>query len=242
MAWKMRNRNPQVCIYCGSEADTSDHIPPRALFEKWPANGIQVPSCASCNNGASKDDEYFRLVMTSRADTGNHPEAQAITQTVMKSLERKEARGFLESAFRSLTGIELSTPGGLFVGMAPGFIADLRRLNRVAARIIAAMFFFEAKERLPDAYEAIAFEQSGPKLDQATQHQLRAAIAEVQTVPGKTIGNEVFSYWFKRSDEDPYLSTWALLFYKAAGFIGWTVRKDRAKILRPPSLTPVDTR
>ena len=49
------------CLYCGSTADTKDHVPPKALLEKpYPKNCRTVPACKSCNSGFSSDEEYVR--------------------------------------------------------------------------------------------------------------------------------------------------------------------------------------
>src|SRR5438105_2116110 len=66
-----------ACVYCGErDATTEDHIPPRCLFGlPLPSTLIKVPSCFRCNNGASKDDEYFRMVLSFRHDI-DHPDAE----------------------------------------------------------------------------------------------------------------------------------------------------------------------
>jgi hypothetical protein len=53
------------CAICGKpcETTTRDHIPPKGLFGKpLPDNLLTVPSCQQCNQEASGDDEYFRLL------------------------------------------------------------------------------------------------------------------------------------------------------------------------------------
>src|SRR5258708_5405206 len=69
-----------TCVYCGGEATTKDHVIPRCFLEKpFPPNLPTVPSCRKCNQGYSKDEEYFLAVM---AQTGFVP-----------SLEQKVAKG-----------------------------------------------------------------------------------------------------------------------------------------------------
>jgi hypothetical protein len=52
------------CVYCGRQATTKDHVIPRCLLEKpYPPNIPTVPSCRPCNEGYSKDEEYFLAVM-----------------------------------------------------------------------------------------------------------------------------------------------------------------------------------
>lgn len=56
--------NPELfksCLYCGSNATTVDHVPPKALLEKpYPPNLYTVPACQTCNNSFSKDEEYIK--------------------------------------------------------------------------------------------------------------------------------------------------------------------------------------
>jgi len=50
---------PSGCIYCGSTADTREHVPSKVfLLEPYPDNLPTVPACKECNNNFSKDEEY----------------------------------------------------------------------------------------------------------------------------------------------------------------------------------------
>lgn len=53
------------CIYCGSGTDlTKEHVPPKSFLRRNYAAGLRkVPACWTCNNGFSRDEEYFRLVV-----------------------------------------------------------------------------------------------------------------------------------------------------------------------------------
>ena len=54
------------CIYCGGPAETRDHVPSRCLLERpYPENLPVVRSCARCNQGFSKDEEYFVCLIES---------------------------------------------------------------------------------------------------------------------------------------------------------------------------------
>src|SRR5690606_119926 len=62
----------QTCIYCRRLADSRDHAPPKLLLSKpYPPNMVTVPSCKSCNQEASLDEEYFRVLL---AHLGTSPE------------------------------------------------------------------------------------------------------------------------------------------------------------------------
>jgi len=85
---KKANKNFGRCAYCSETADlTRDHIPPKSLFRKpLPDDLITVPCCLTCNNGRSKDDEYFRLALSLRYDVDrSHAKDAAELRIPMKS-------------------------------------------------------------------------------------------------------------------------------------------------------------
>lgn len=53
------------CIYCGVRDNLNrDHIPPKGILRKpYPSNLATAPSCMTCNESYSKDEEYFRLII-----------------------------------------------------------------------------------------------------------------------------------------------------------------------------------
>lgn len=52
------------CLYCGSHADTRDHVPSRVLLdEHYPENLPIVPACGRCNAGFSLDEEYLACLI-----------------------------------------------------------------------------------------------------------------------------------------------------------------------------------
>src|ERR1700751_6135616 len=84
-----------VCVYCGqTKPVTADHVPPKNLFPKRPPRNLRtVPSCFDCNNGFSKDDEYFRLALTITENAKGHPDRDAVVDRVQRSLNAPAASG-----------------------------------------------------------------------------------------------------------------------------------------------------
>nr|WP_294814747.1 hypothetical protein [uncultured Sphingomonas sp.] len=65
----------RTCIYCGRNAETRDHVPPKALLlEPWPNNLRTVPSCSPCNTDWSLDEQYLAIMV---AHLTQHPEVAA---------------------------------------------------------------------------------------------------------------------------------------------------------------------
>lgn len=53
-------REHPVCAYCGGVATTTDHCPPRCLFDRrhWP-EGYEFPACKACNQQGRLDEQVL---------------------------------------------------------------------------------------------------------------------------------------------------------------------------------------
>src|SRR4051812_5642819 len=112
----------KFCVYCGSSnPSTHDHIPPKNLFPKPRPHLLTVPCCAECNASASKDDEYFGLMITLRHDTGEDPTVQKLWPALIRSLERPKGSGFARALFESVAPVDITSPGGLYLGRGTGY-------------------------------------------------------------------------------------------------------------------------
>lgn len=119
------------CLYCGSEADTKDHVPPKLLLERpFPPNLSTVPSCKKCNQSFSKDEQYFLVAMSqvgfvetlkSKLDDGG---------VVDRALTRSP--GFDERIVNSLRVDE----NGM-VYLEP----EIERFDRVSLKVAYGLFF-----------------------------------------------------------------------------------------------------
>ena len=56
-------RLEQGCRYCGGESNTVDHVPAKAFLDKPFPYLPTVPACLSCNQEASKDEEYVACLV-----------------------------------------------------------------------------------------------------------------------------------------------------------------------------------
>jgi hypothetical protein len=223
---KKKQQKVGACVYCGEiKPLTDDHVPPRSLFPRpWPSNLITVPSCADCNCGSSKDDEYFRLLISAREDTGGHTEVTKIHKKILSSLLKPNKVGFRKSVLASVNLVERKTPSGLYIGKSPAIDVDMSRIKRVARRIVKGLFYQETKIRLPSSYEAVAF----PIEYKDFSDQIVSSLIAIQP---RLIGNGVFSYRGYFLEDDPNESAWLMFFYEGAPFIGGTIPiSDASKI------------
>ena len=212
------------CVYCGSRKKlTKDHIPPKCLFAKpLPENLITVPCCRKCNEAASKDDEYFRSVIVLRRGAGDHVDAQKVSDKVLRALQRPGAKGLIKSLLGEVREFWYLNEQG-FYELGASYNVDLRRLDRVASRIIRGLFWKEFGECLPDDYEAWAYNASG--IQYMNEHQLRTIEHVVSEGELSVVGNNVFVYWKSIAPEDKYSTVWILLFYESVAFLCFTLPK-----------------
>lgn len=229
------NRTKKIgeCVYCGKIGlITDDHIPPKSLFAKpRPSNLIKVPSCKEChgeNKQVSQDDEYFRLMLTLREDTADHPDVEKILPIVFRSLTRPDKVGFTRSLLNNARYVNARTPSGLYLGKKAVYDVDLARLDNVAKRIAKGLFYHETAKRLPDEYEVIAYSESGlQNLSRDVREDLQVNV--IRSIMAKTpqvIGNNVFLYRVAFTNEDVYTSAWLFTFYERVSFLCITSLKD----------------
>ena len=59
-----QRKSSMTCVYCGGDADTREHCPPKSfLKEPYPNNLKLLPACGKCNNSFSQAEEKFKLLM-----------------------------------------------------------------------------------------------------------------------------------------------------------------------------------
>jgi hypothetical protein len=162
-------------------------------------------------------------MLASRADTRNVTEVNQILPTVLRSLSRPAARGFFRSVLSSLTWVEVYSPGGIYLGTAPGYVVELQRLSRVVERTTRGLFYHEFGYRLPPEHDVSAWAESGlGGVDSQVLKQLRGYCSTVVSQPGKVIGQGVFTYWYKRAEGEPNTTMWVMSFYQRVNFICMT--------------------
>lgn len=88
------NRLNDCCAYCGSYAETEDHVPSRCFLDKpYPQDMPVVPCCHECNRDFSGDEEYvFCMIDCMKAHTTNPDEIQRekTRKTLLHSIGLKE--------------------------------------------------------------------------------------------------------------------------------------------------------
>lgn len=221
-----------TCVYCGARGRvTKDHVPPRNLFgDRPPADLMTVKACYGCHDGTNEDDEYFRNTLIMRADMAGNAAVQDLLPAFARSLDNPEAPGLLTSTARSLRHVDVITQGGLYIGKRLAYDVNLRRLTRVAARIVRGLFSKLTDGRLPSDYVVHAYELGGfSPVDRGTADLFRANCSVVLARPPALIKGSVFKCWWAPSDKDKHTSMWIMVFFGKAVFFGLTGQESQLR-------------
>lgn len=78
------------CIYCGSIADTREHIPSKAFLNKpLPGDLPTLPACQKCNNGFSSDELFTNTYIECVKEFKERKNPEVLE---IQPLDRKEVR------------------------------------------------------------------------------------------------------------------------------------------------------
>jgi hypothetical protein len=217
----MSIKNYKLCVFCGEKpASTMDHVPPDCLFpEPKPSNLITVPACKNCNLGSSKDDEYFRAIITV-ADGNNEIAAQLVTQKIIPRFRKKPA--LLQSIMKSSKKVSVYSEGGIYLGKSPAIPYEPQRIHLVLEKIVRGFFWHETKTILGTDYCVKRFIFNPQFADQAKRG--------IAALPLRIIGDgKVFSYRYLLDENNKKLSCWWLMFFDASLFMLMTEPKTNSQ-------------
>lgn len=195
-----------VCAICGKrEATTVDHVPPKGLFPKpWPSDLITVPACGSCNNGASVDDEKFRVYMAMQI-AGGHPDAKRLWKQHALATLRYNKK-LLREVMRGMGRVEVRTEAGLYLGTRTTYLFPMQTYHRVMERTVRGLYYHCYGEVLGD----------GIRWDFSFYPTLDPILVSLSELWARgSIGNGVVQYRYCRALEEPSNTAWLFQFYNA---------------------------
>jgi len=213
-----------LCCFCGSSAQTKDHIPPDCIFpDPKPQHLITVPACTCCNQESSLDDEYFRFVIaTANPDS---PHTKFIAQKIIKRARKKPA--LLQHLMRNSVKVNVYSEGGIFLEERPAFKYDKTRVQKTVDKIVRGLFWLEQGYILGKNYkvrEFILYLPSPNKNPPVPDEKSQAAIL---SLPRKRVGDgKVFAYRCAIDLQNPNITGWFLEFYETTLIVTMTVPKD----------------
>lgn len=219
------------CGYCGRfDTVTIDEVPPRCLFASAvPRDIIEVPACDRCHDRqTSRDDEHFKLKLAIHVGAEHNPTARALWPSLIRSVTKPEAPGWAGYVFRTLRKRSVHSPAGLYLGTYPTYELDVRRLERVAERIMRGLYYKWSGNPVPWIHDAHVFASERLRLlPKETHDGLGLMLRLVTQAPAVTIGDRVFSYYLRPFPDDPAGMIVAFIFYeKAIAFLGWVCQRE----------------
>ncbi len=212
-----------TCTYCYKRRVLGrDHVPPKTLFPRpRPANLITVPACTACNTRASKDDEYFRDVVSLR-DDANTPAAKLVRETAINSLYRPQRAGFRRSFLKNVASQDVFSAAGIFLGKKIAYTVDSRRLDRVIRRVTRGLHLHHHGQRLPARYSVWARTLSAIEPEPQAMLAVQKMAEAARQGRRWDIGQGVFSYWHAVAADDPRGALWFYVFYESICFMAIT--------------------
>ncbi len=202
------------CVYCGVHtATTEDHVIPRGLFDAAPPGGyIKVPACLECNNGHSRDEEYFVATVTAEGDFYASAAARRVIERIGQKHQsgKRTMKGLAKRLVSSIESVTVNSESGIFLGTQPVVRLEVARVNRVLRKMVRGLFFHEFGRRLPveDKHLWVEIKPDPKRLD---QHPL-ALVRSNSAPPAKVLG-DVFVYRYFALNDAPDTTVWLLGFY-----------------------------
>jgi hypothetical protein len=194
----------KVCAICGGEATTVDHIPPQSLYPKPRRPNLRlhsVPACKSCNNGASSDDEEFKMVIG--ISTGEVQEnLDAVVTSLLRTMaENKRLDDVIQSGERTF-----SIDNGRLVQGPVKIVFNRPRYEKVVERMIRGLYWRQTKRPLGLDAEVDVLDPSNfpPEFEQ----QLRDLLP---MLPRHVLNDKTFCYKVCFSQDGS--SIWGLQFF-----------------------------
>ena len=220
-----------ICAFCGQDVKkvTKDHIPPKSLFGKMTNYKlITVPSCRVCNEGTSKDDEYFMLLAI-EWEASSHATAANVMDSVRRSLLIPEKKRYRDDLMRNTKPTDLLTSSGLCIKQGGELSVNLGRLAKTATKIVAGLYYHLQKKPVPVGYFAycslLDFILDGGPMDyvQKIKDDILPTLA---SAPATIIGPEVFCYRVGIVQSDPNIMFFLWELYNRYQFYGFVARID----------------
>jgi len=213
----------KICVYCGKEATTRDHVPPKGFFrEPFPANLKTVPACFDCNNGNSADEDYLRNVFAMSYEEGNISTEiakdvweQKVTRTIGKN---KKFLNDISNSFKDINVFQ----DGKYLGKKASFKIEREKVEKAISKMIRGLYYIEYNSILDPSYEIRIFENI--ELSIFPQN----VVNDVFSKPIKQFGEGVVRYRTTRAKEDPNFSIWVINFYnyRYMYFVCFSYAKD----------------
>jgi hypothetical protein len=219
-----------------------DHVPPENLFETGHKSDlVTVPCCRRCNNGASKEDQYFLVYLALRQDARQKAEHDRLWAKMLRTLKRQPASKFRQNITSGIRFVQPVTPAGIILPHALSIRVDPPRVAKVLIRIIKGLYLHETGHRLASTHHVLPYDELAvlhclpnvnPPLSQ-DYSLFPTLIRETENTPRKTIGN-IFTYHCATNTVYGANSLWLLDFLSGIRF--FCIIQPTGNYLLPPPI------
>jgi hypothetical protein len=188
-------RQTMFCVHCGGGAETRDHIPPKVfLDEPFPEDLPFVPSCASCNQGASADEEYVACLIDCVVSGSIDPER-------MRRNKVKRILGAKPALASRLSGASRKTASGIAID------PEMSRVRRVVLKMARGHASYDLSEPQLEGPSAIVIAPLH-LLAEADRETFERPIGSAKLAGCPEVGSRAMQ---RLVDGDPGSSLWLVI-------------------------------
>jgi len=234
------SRASNICVLCTvAPATTVEHIPAKLFFDTpLPGNLITVPSCAPCNHGSQRDDEYLRAFMMLLRDSAPSQAIENVRVRTVRHLNREDYPGLRITLEKSCEIRWEPSPDsgepvlGLFTK------PDRERIWKVLKKYARGLHFWSTGSMLPpDTVPSIERIFNRATQPEEYWEPLLAAAAYARVGSVVMVGAQAeFQYSFRAIDSGDGLSVMVFDFYRSYPYVVMMMKSgtDFSKPVRLP--------
>jgi hypothetical protein len=201
-----------LCAICGErDGTTRDHVPPKAIFPKpRPNNLVTVPACLECNNGASDNDDLFKVFLSLQAAGNNEIARRLFQEKTVRTLKRNQS--LLTLILEEAKELQIINNQGN-IETRTGVLWDSAAHDAVMERTIRGLYFHHSGSPIPiDTNLAVQWLHGVPEEILPSLHLFNEVV----------LGDDQVTYKYIIYGDDPRHSLWLFDFYGAHWASGHT--------------------
>jgi hypothetical protein len=201
-----------LCAICGErDGTTRDHVPPKAIFPKpRPNNLVTVPACLECNNGASDNDDLFKVFLSLQAVGNNEIARRLFQEKTVRTLKRNQS--LLTLILEEAKELQIINNQGN-IETRTGILWNSAAHDAVMERTIRGLYFHHSGSPIPiDTNLAVQWLHGVPEEILPSLHLFNEVV----------LGDDQVTYKYIIYGDDPRHSLWLFDFYGAHWASGHT--------------------
>ena len=150
----MKRKHREACYYCGSEACSDEHAPPRQMFKGFPCDSITVPSCEDHNSSKGGADQAIvsAFLIPLHNGIGRYPLEDRVLKAIQiaqPSFERAKRRAVNSPLLKSPPEALKDLPNLAYLVPSTNIGGWIRQLT--AALVYNAVQAFDLTIKWPEA-------------------------------------------------------------------------------------------